>query len=470
MRNENEHMDEFDRLINKASAMGEFAMREEDWNQLEAMMDAHNRGRLAGWIWRGTVGALMLLLLSIGVGEDPILLNQDWTMGEGMEETNAKVNSEVSEKSGVETSVGVLESNDANRLPSAQGTSLNDSKGEAQALPLEEQQARFIPSVDKQTAGVVQSIQASDQASFTSNGMESTSSNYVDSPVKPEVAFQAPNDVTNEGPVGNNVSPVNDVTGAHIMTEEEEADKPSIPEFLALDTIDIQPLTPQKDSVLSIENESSVFEPMDAADMDSVIARSRRRKLHFYVGGGTDWSKASRMDVGPTKFKLQIGGEYLFLSKLSILSGVNYAVKAYETNSENYTVKQGFWTNGIQPNNIAAKCRVIEVPLNLRYYFAAQDTAQSSFYVMAGASTYLMASERYSFAYEEEDPALKQEWNGEWESFDYFSTLTVSAGYQKQVLPHWSILFEPYINLPLTGIGFGEVDIVSFGLSVQIKH
>jgi hypothetical protein len=212
-------------------------------------------------------------------------------------------------------------------------------------------------------------------------------------------------------------------------------------------------------------------EPLVKDSTNSNVAEEEdaNKKLHFYVGAGTEWSAARTRPVGKTQLKLQIGVEYQFLKKWSVLSGVNFAVKEYQTNTENYTVQQGFWTGGIKPNSITAKCNVLEIPLNLRYYFNAQDKRRSSFYLMAGASSYLMASERYSFTYDVPDPTLKQEWNGNWKNMHFFSVLHLSAGYQKSFQGIGSVILEPYVELPLTGIGFGQVDLISFGLSLQYK-
>lgn len=481
MKDESEDMDAFDHLINKASAMEEYTMREEDWNQLASMLDTDDRRRLAGWIWRGALGLLLLMFIAIGVGVEPFLLNQDVTMGEGMEAINAQIEVETLEKTEVGVGVGVgvepsgLENENTDESFNAQVTTMNDSKGNAQTSSQEAQQAGFIPAVGEEVVNIKPYVQESKSNSFTYSVISFTKSHEIEVPATSEAAFQMPQERGNEAPQEaslevDSVSLANGDAGQPIVAEEVDTDEPATTGVSPSDAMDTNPFTADGDSAFTVADESSVFEPVDTAELEPAIEALRRRKLHFYVGAGTDWSRASQMPIGPTKLKLQIGGEYLLLNRLSVLGGVNYAVKAYETNSENYTVKQGFWTNGLQPNSIRAECRIIEVPLSLRYYFKAQGSAQSSFYVMAGVSSYLMASEQYSFTYGVEDPALRQEWKGEWESIDYFSVLTFSAGYQQRVSKNWSVLLEPYVNLPLTGIGFAEVDFISFGLSAQLRY
>ena len=167
---------------------------------------------------------------------------------------------------------------------------------------------------------------------------------------------------------------------------------------------------------------------------------------------------------------MQLGVEYNLLKRWSLFTAVSFVKKDYQINPEEYTVKKGFWTNGIKPSNISAKCTVIDLPLNIKYYLTPQDTRKSSFYLTVGASSYIMASEWYGFNYDVEDPTLKQEWKGKWENVHYYSILNLSGGYQKTIKNNWSVLMEPYVNVPLTGIGFGEVKLISFGLSLSIKY
>jgi hypothetical protein len=50
-----------------------------------------------------------------------------------------------------------------------------------------------------------------------------------------------------------------------------------------------------------------------------------------------------------------------------------------------------------------------------------------------------------------------------------FSVLSISGGYQYSFNKQFSIVAEPYINLPLTGIGSGKVKLNSGGILFTIK-
>ena len=48
------------------------------------------------------------------------------------------------------------------------------------------------------------------------------------------------------------------------------------------------------------------------------------------------------------------------------------------------------------------------------------------------------------------------------------STLNVSAGYERQLGGGFSLQIEPYLKLPLAGVGWGSVRLFSTGLHLSL--
>ena len=51
-----------------------------------------------------------------------------------------------------------------------------------------------------------------------------------------------------------------------------------------------------------------------------------------------------------------------------------------------------------------------------------------------------------------------------------FSILNVSAGYERKISKTLHIQAEPYLNLPLSGVGEGKVKLHSAGLRAGINY
>jgi hypothetical protein len=50
------------------------------------------------------------------------------------------------------------------------------------------------------------------------------------------------------------------------------------------------------------------------------------------------------------------------------------------------------------------------------------------------------------------------------------SILHLSAGLDKQIGQKWSMLIEPYAKIPLGGVGFGSIQLSSFGINLSLQY
>lgn len=51
-----------------------------------------------------------------------------------------------------------------------------------------------------------------------------------------------------------------------------------------------------------------------------------------------------------------------------------------------------------------------------------------------------------------------------------FAVLNLSAGYEYEAGPHWRLQAEPYVKVPLTGVGAGKVQLLSAGVYFGMKY
>ena len=173
----------------------------------------------------------------------------------------------------------------------------------------------------------------------------------------------------------------------------------------------------------------------------------------------------SRNQVG-TNFGVQLG---IHLSKkFSISTGASYAVKPYQASGSQYNSAnwQGVPAANL-PNYITANCKVLDIPLNLNYQFYAQ--GKNKFAVGSGLSSYIMLRENYHFefadgsgkpAYDIQVDGRNQHWLG---------VLNLNATYERRINSKFSTIIQPYMKLPITGIGVGRVDLRSTGVAVGVS-
>ena len=140
-------------------------------------------------------------------------------------------------------------------------------------------------------------------------------------------------------------------------------------------------------------------------------------------------------------------------------AGINYTIgkhftlqaqfakirKVYVTDRKGYNPAAGSSLIPVDTLKVNADCKVWDIPVNLRYSFAGN--IKSSFFISAGISSYILTKKR----------------NIENENKHSFCNLNLTVGYQYWLNKKWSIGFEPYLKLPLNGIGAGKVKLTSAG-------
>lgn len=171
---------------------------------------------------------------------------------------------------------------------------------------------------------------------------------------------------------------------------------------------------------------------------------------------------------GFTKPGTMVGlqAEYRLSSKWSIQSGLSYSVKNYAALGQEYNTSS--WLGGRSSNLLSAlaRCLVLDIPLNIRRYFPAKNGNQ--WFVSSGVSTYLMLQEDYTYEYAIQNPNWAPTGQVRGENNHLFGIANFSAGYQTSLTKKLNIAIEPFMKLPLTGIGAGRVKFLSFGINTAI--
>ena len=161
--------------------------------------------------------------------------------------------------------------------------------------------------------------------------------------------------------------------------------------------------------------------------------------------------------------------EYRLTARLRLTTGLLRSTKQYEARREDYdwgAYKSRVYQRDFQ--TVDATCTVLDVPLNLRYDLVSE--ARHRVFASAGLSSFFMQRERYYYDYLENN--MPREWslevvNG---NRNVGSILNLSAGYERRLGGRWSAQAEPYLKLPLAGVGAGNVRLTSAGVFFGLKY
>ncbi len=163
-----------------------------------------------------------------------------------------------------------------------------------------------------------------------------------------------------------------------------------------------------------------------------------------------------------------VGVQYSFRNRIALRTGIASATKIYTARDKDYNPANSTWTNYVYFKKIDADCKIIEIPLSVAYRIAT--VRQTSMYISAGASSYIMRKEAYEYYYKNQygrDTVTTRSWNNN--SFHLFSSVNVSAIVERKITNRFSLMAEPSIKIPTAGIGYGKVRLYNAGVIVSAR-
>ena len=222
--------------------------------------------------------------------------------------------------------------------------------------------------------------------------------------------------------------------------------------------------------------ETTALPEIDSVSMDVAGTKtpdpkkSTTFKRRFFV------SMVAGPDISTVKFQkfsevgLQAGVllGYAVSNRLAIEAGALWGRKNYNSDGRHFNKNKLYLPPNTRLVALNGYCRMIELPVTLRYSFSAGK--KQSFFAAAGASSYLMQSENYDYDYLYLSSGYVARYHKTYknESRNWAGVMQLSAGFLYKLGGIGQLRVEPYYAVPLKGIGYGELPLSSFGLRVGI--
>jgi hypothetical protein len=144
-------------------------------------------------------------------------------------------------------------------------------------------------------------------------------------------------------------------------------------------------------------------------------------------------------------------------------TGLIFTSKNYTAGANDFHPSKPDW------RDIKGNCKMIEIPLTLRYDLSVG--RKTAFFANGGFSSYLMKNESYSY--------YLNQW-GNWYYIQdkefygkgnyWFSMANLSIGIEQYISPGLSLQVEPFAKLPLSGVGWGKLQLSSYGVSFSLRY
>jgi hypothetical protein len=245
--------------------------------------------------------------------------------------------------------------------------------------------------------------------------------------------------------------------------------------FLA-QTLAIKPLSlsvSQTGEIIAVKGNilpSAASGPVKIAS-PSATSKTNKTPLNkgFYVGfiAGPDLSTVKFQSVKQAGFSLGVLAGYRLSKKFSIETGLLWDKKYYYSIGEYFDKSHTNIPANTKISSVSGNCNMFEIPINIRYDFVTKNN--HGFFVKAGISSYLMKRENYSII-SEQWPSYPYDSTYKNSTNNIFSILQLSGGYEHSIGAKTNIWIEPYLKIPLQGIGIGNMPISSAGFYIGISY
>jgi hypothetical protein len=209
--------------------------------------------------------------------------------------------------------------------------------------------------------------------------------------------------------------------------------------------------------------------PIKTTDSPAIKKTKPARTSKLYAGllAGPDLSTIKYQKIKNAGFSVGILGGYKFSNHWALEAGFLYSKKKYYTDGKYFDKSGTNISPSVMIKYLDGACEMFEVPISVRYNFSAKE---NTLFATAGITSYFMNEEYYDYwAYS------AGSWYDGYRSYDnsgnhFFSNMQFSVGYNYKLSNKLSIRLEPYIKIPVSNIGVGNMPITSTGVYFGIMR
>jgi hypothetical protein len=203
------------------------------------------------------------------------------------------------------------------------------------------------------------------------------------------------------------------------------------------------------------------------ASVPSILIPKKKR---FYAGlmTGADFTtiKFQKIEDAGYDYGLVLG--YVLNKQWSVEAGLFRDKKFYYSDGKNFDSKYIYMPPNSKITEVSGACMMLELPVSMRYDFKSRK--RSNWYGTAGLSSYIMKKEDYTYTYYYGNTGTTAQHDKTYSnsSTNLFSAVSLSAGYTRPLGKIADLRLEPYLKIPLSGMGWNRLPLLSAGIHIGL--
>ena len=226
-----------------------------------------------------------------------------------------------------------------------------------------------------------------------------------------------------------------------------------------------------KSKIQQIQNKDNIKAKQEVSNTaeKNLKNNTAKKDKRFYVGivAGPQFNQVKNQGFSNPGFSAGLLTGFSITKKIAVETGFIISQKKYFSSGEYFSMKTmaASMPAGMKVVSLNGKSTVLEIPIKIKYNF--QKKNRGSFFSTAGVSSYILTKE--SNKYLAEINGNRQKITGNYSNNGkYFNAaLNISAGYEYKI-KQTRIRIEPYVQVPLKGIGVGSMPVMSTGIYVGV--
>ncbi|MGK2863579.1 MAG: outer membrane beta-barrel protein [Chitinophagaceae bacterium] len=198
------------------------------------------------------------------------------------------------------------------------------------------------------------------------------------------------------------------------------------------------------------------------------VSAPQERGLYFGLIAGPLLDEVKNQGLKKTGFSGGIIAGYQFKNHLAAETGLLFASKPYFSSGKYFSMDKisSAMPAGMQMLSLEGNTRVWELPMKLKYDFLNKN--RSNVFISAGITSYLMTYEKNNYLVNMNGSQQTMISSYKNKSRSLVSTFDISVGFEHKTGKSNKIRIEPYIQIPLKGMGVGSMPMISTGLRLGI--
>ncbi len=439
---------EFERLFQKGSEQYDFEYNPEAWSQMEKLLDAQKRQKAIFW-WSRTAGIVLLLAVFVW-----LVLAQMFedTPKNGLDPAREDKTGTIPDYQRIVTETPDLRQMDSGDLRVKSDQDKRNREAEyrqiSEGVYIDQQ-----TSISSQETAQIEILIAREDVVSDDDRATDALSEYSSEVQIEEAGRQRihPDDIQKFSDELENSSQVKENSLPGPLTSDNRTGIASLP---------LEQLSRGK--ILEIVNSiAPSIIPFPA--LPGNLEEAKTASLFLGLNMAPTVSSAGSMGFKDWDWRIGLSGSYLLSNHIGLGIGLLYVRDSYEAGKYDYAPSYGFWTDRVAPELTTAMCDILEIPLFISIY--PSGISHSGFFGSAGISSLIMMREAYYYHYEDPQPNYIKYWRGNMDNQDWFSMMEFSIGYRWNLSGRHSISLSPYIQLPIRGIGHGNVKLYALGVN-----